>query len=743
MMRQYELVERVLAYDPGANEVLLNRAYVYAMKAHGNQQRASGDLYFSHPLEVAAILTELKLDDATIVAALLHDVIEDTDVTRGEIDQLFGEEIGALVEGLTKLKKLDLVTKKAEQAENFRKLLIAISSDIRVLLIKLADRLHNMRTLEHKRPESRRRTSDETLEIYAPLAGRMGMQGMREELEGLAFKWGYPEAWQAVCQKLADIHERNAGLIEEIESAIVARLAEAGLEAQVQGREKKPFSIWRKMENRQISLEQLSDIYGFRVIAGSVDACYRVLGVVHSTWRAVPGRFKDYISTPKQNNYQSIHTTIVGPRHQRVELQIRTEEMHRIAEYGVAAHALYKDGATLNGAGLNGAAKENPYMWLRRLVDTLLEGDNSEEFLEHTKLELFQDQVFCFSPKGRLIALPRGATPIDFAYAVHTDIGNSCCGALINGRQMPLTTQLRNGDEVEILTAKGQTPPAAWERIATTGKARSAIRRAARDALRKQYSELGRRLLESAFVRVGQDYSDDKVRKGLTRLTQKSVEEVFASVGRGELPANDVVRAAVPDADFAAQEAPRRRSGRQRGQGEEGWFNIAKAIGLKFRWPGSGGGRDKHAQQGLPIRGLRNDVPVSFEEGGAVPGDRIVGVLTEGEGIRIFQIHSPRLKDYEHERWIDVTWDVNPYETERFPAKLAVTVRNEPGTLAQIAQLIGEADGNIDNVRMVRRAADFTEMAIEVEVRDLDHLTRIISGLRRKPVVNKVERVFT
>jgi guanosine-3',5'-bis(diphosphate) 3'-pyrophosphohydrolase len=743
MMRQYELVERVLSYDPSANEALLNRAYVYAMKAHGNQQRASGDLYFTHPLEVAAILTEFKLDDATIVAALLHDVIEDTDVTRGEIDQLFGEEIGNLVEGLTKIKKLDLVTKKAEQAENFRKLLVAISTDIRVLLIKLADRLHNMRTLEHKRPESRRRVSDETLEIYAPLAGRMGMQGMREELEALAFKWGYPEAHQAVVDKLADIHGRNVGLIDEIAAQIKGRLAGARLEAQVRGREKKPFSIWRKMENRQISLEQLSDIYGFRVIVDSVDACYRALGVMHAAWRAVPGRFKDYISTPKQNNYQSIHTTIVGPRHQRVELQIRTEEMHQIAEYGVAAHAFYKDGRGASGTGLNGAARENPYMWLRRLVDTLLEGDNSEEFLEHTKLELFQDQVFCFTPKGRLIAMPRGATPIDFAYAVHTDIGNSCCGALINGRQMPLTTQLRNGDEVEILTAKGQTPPAAWERIAVTGKARSAIRRAARDALRKQYSELGRRLLESAFGRVGHEYSDDKVKKGLHRLTQKSLEEVFAGVGRGELPVDDVLRAALPEADIAAKPPPRRRLGWQRGQGEDGWFNITKVIGLKFRWPGSGVSKDRQAQQGLPIRGVRNDVPVSFEEGGAVPGDRIVGVLTEGEGIRIFQIHSPKLKDYEHERWIDVTWDLDPGDPERFPAKLAVTALNEPGTLGQIAQLIGEADGNIDNVRMVRRAADFTEMAIEVEVWDLDHLTRIIGDLRRKPVVSKVERVFS
>jgi GTP pyrophosphokinase len=751
MMRQYELVERVQRYAPNANEALLNRAYVYAMKAHGNQKRASGDPYFSHPLEVAAILTDLKLDDATITAALLHDVIEDTEVTRAEIDERFGTEIGDLVEGLTKIKKLDLVTKKAEQAENFRKLLIAISSDIRVLLIKLADRLHNMRTLEHKRPESRRRTSDETLEIYAPLAGRMGMQEMREELEALAFRWGYPDVYQAVVDKLSDIHVRNTGLVEEIIGALEAKLAAAGVEVQVYGREKKPFSIWRKMENRQISLEQLSDIYGFRVVVGSVDACYRALGVIHASWRAVPGRFKDYISTPKQNNYQSIHTTIVGPRHQRVELQIRTGEMHRIAEYGVAAHALYKDGSVAGGAGLNGAAKESPYFWLRRLVDTLLEGDNPEEFLEHTKLELFQDQVFCFTPKGRLIAMPRGATPIDFAYAVHTDIGNSCVGAVINGRQMPLTTQLRNGDEVEILTAKGQTPPAAWERIAVTGKARSSIRRAARDALRKQYSGLGRRLIESAFARIGQEYSDEKLTKGLRRLTQKSLEEVFAAVGRGELPTGDVMRAALPDAEIVERVVPRRQPAPQRGHSEEGWFAIAKGLGLKFRWPGSavngsaGGaaGRDRHGpHQVLPIRGVRSDVPVSFEDGGAVPGDRVVGVLTEGEGIRIFQIHSPRLKDFEHERWIDVTWDVDPDAPERFPAKLSVTALNEPGTLAQIAQTIGEADGNIDNVRMVRRARDFTEMAIDVEVWDLDHLTQIMNGLRTKSVVSKVERVF-
>jgi len=753
MMRQYELVERVQKYDPSADEALLNRAYVYAMQAHGHQKRASGAPYFSHPLEVAAILTEFKLDDATIAAALLHDVIEDTDITLAEIDQKFGKEIGALVDGLTKIKKLDLVTRKAEQAENFRKLLVAISSDIRVLLIKLADRLHNMRTLEHMKPESRQRVSEETLEIYAPLAGRMGMQTMREELEALAFKWGNLEAYKAVIDKLADIHKKNIGLVEEIIAALKAKLASAGLHAEVYGREKKAYSIWSKMKNRQISLEQLSDIYGFRVVVDNDDACYRALGIVHSAWRAVPGRFKDYISTPKQNNYQSIHTTVVGPRHQWVELQIRTDKMHQIAEYGVAAHALYKDGIKLGdyGASANGGAaataqKDNPYIWLRRLVDTLLEGDNPEEFLEHTKLELFQDQVFCFTPKGRLIALPRGATPIDFAYAVHTDVGNACVGAVINGRQLPLTTQLKNGDQVEILMAKGQTPPAAWERIAVTGKARSSIRRAARDTLRKQYSELGRRLLVSAFRRVGQEYSDEKLKKGLVRLTQKSVEEVHATVGRGELPVKDVIRAVVPEAELAKETvAPRKLRRRERGQSEEGWFNLAKVIGLKFRWPGTSGGSggaEAKQVQGLPIRGLRNDVPVQFEEGGAVPGDRIVGVLTDGGGIGIFQIHSPKLKEFEHERWIDVTWDVDADNPERFPAKIAVTALNEPGSLAQIAQVIGEADGNIDNVRMLRRAKDFTEMMIELEVWDLDHLTQIVAGLKARNVVSSVERVF-
>ena len=743
--RAYELVERVKSYEPDADEALLNRAYVYAMKAHGNQKRASGAPFFSHPLEVAAILAEMRLDDATIATALLHDTIEDTGATRSEIDALFGAEIGSLVDGLTKIKKLDLVTKKAEQAENFRKLLLAISSDIRVLLVKLADRLHNMRTLGHMKPAKRKTIAQETMDIYAPLAGRMGMQWLREELEDHAFRWLNPEGYAAVVDRLKMLRDRNQGLIEEIESALLKRLEEAKVHAIVAGREKKPYAIWSKMERKQISLEQLSDIYAFRIVVDEVIDCYRALAVVHTTWHAVPGRFKDYISSPKQNDYQSIHTTVVGPRHQRAELQIRTERMHSVAEYGVAAHALYKDNA--NGTGPHNGVlphhESNAYRWLRHLVDMLLEGDNPEEFLEHTKLELFQDQVFCFTPKGRLIALPRGANPIDFAYAVHTDIGNTCVGCKINGRPMPLVTELRNGDEVEIITSEVQAPPSAWQNLAVTGKARSAIRRATRDAARAQYGKLGREILERAFSRRGKTFSEDAIAQALARLSQRTAEDVIAAVGRGELASADVIKAAWPE--DTPSETPKRR--RKVKRADEGWFDLGKVMGLKFRWPGSSSSSSEKSRpagpNSIPIRGLRGDLPVSFAENGAVPGDRIVGILNPGQGITIYPIHAEALKafDEEPERWIDVTWDIDEDNAQRFPAKIAVTALNEPGSLAQVAAVIGEADGNIDNIKMMKQVPDYAEMVIDLEVWDLTHLNEILAGLRAKDVVSSATRV--
>ncbi len=577
MMRQFELVDRVKQYNPEADEDLLNRAYVYAMRAHGEQKRASGDPYFSHPLQVAAILTDLKLDDATVAAALLHDTIEDTDATRAEIDKLFGQEIGHLVEGLTKLKKLDLVSKEAKQAENLRKLLLAIADDVRVLLVKLADRLHNMRTLEYRSPAGRRTTAEETLDIYAPLAGRMGMQEMREELEDLSFRELNPDAYKVITERLDTLAERSKGWIAEIEAQLTRKLADSGIAAQVHGRRKRAYSVWRKMERKAVGFEQLSDIFGFRVVVGDVAECYQALGIVHTTWPVVPGRFKDYISTPKQNDYRSIHSTVIGPGRQRVELQIRTRGMHQIAEYGIAAHALYKDNV---GSPTEMLSRElNAYAWLRRTIELLAEGSNPEEFLEHTKLELFHDQVFCFTPKGKLIALPRGATPIDFAYAVHTDVGNMAVGAKINGKIGPLSSPLQNGDEVQILTSKAQTAlPAAWESIVVTGKARAAIRRATRAAIRDQYSGLGRRILERLCQRAKIAYSDEQLEGALPRLARTSIEDVMSAVGRGEMKAADVARAMYPDYkdERLTGAAP---------QADSGWFGLTRAKAVKFKVP--------------------------------------------------------------------------------------------------------------------------------------------------------------
>ncbi|ANM09866.1 UNVERIFIED_ORG: guanosine-3',5'-bis(diphosphate) 3'-pyrophosphohydrolase [Rhizobium aethiopicum] len=743
MMRQYELVERVQQYKPDANEALLNKAYVYAMQKHGQQKRASGDPYISHPLEVAAILTDMHLDESTIAVALLHDTIEDTTATRAEIDELFGEDIGRLVEGLTKIKKLDLVTKKAKQAENLRKLLLAISDDVRVLLVKLADRLHNMRTLDHMSADKRARISEETMEIYAPLAGRMGMQDMREELEELSFMHMNPEAYDTVTKRLEELSKRNEGIVKKIEAELRDLLVASGLtSAYVKGRQKKPYSVFRKMQSKSLSFEQLSDVYGFRLIVEDIPSCYRALGIVHTRWRVVPGRFKDYISTPKQNDYRSLHTTIVGPSSQRIELQIRTKRMHEIAEFGIAAHTLYKDGAT-NADGDILSRESNAYSWLRHTIEALAEGDSPEEFLEHTKLELFQDQVFCFTPKGKLIALPRGATPIDFAYAVHTNIGDTTVGAKINGRIMPLVTRLANGDEVEIIRSGVQVPPAAWEEIVVTGKARAAIRRATRMAIRKQYAGLGHRILERTFDRAGKIFSREAMKPALHRLGQKEVEDAIAAVGRGEMSSLDVLRAVYPDhQDERVTVRP---------SGDDGWFNVRSAAGMIFKIPGKtkagvdGGPSEIDTDADIgPIRGLSGNVDVKFASTGAVPGDRIVGIMDQGKGITIYPIQSPSLQrfDDQPDRWIDVRWDLDEANKSRFMARIMVNGLNEPGTLAKVAQTVAGLDVNIRLLNTVRVAADFTEMMLEVEVWDLRQLNQLLAQMKELDCIATVRRLY-
>ncbi len=721
MMRQYELVEKVSRYDPQADEDLLNRAYVYAMKAHGTQVRASGEAYFNHPLEVAAILTDMKLDSATIAAALLHDTVEDTEATQQEIAEKFGFEIASLVDGLTKIAKLDMVTKEATQAENLRKLLLAMSRDVRVLLVKLADRLHNMRTLHHVKPDKRLRIAQETMEIYAPLAGRMGMQLVREEMEDIAFGVLNPDASKLILERLKRLREESGDLLKEIEQALSKALTEHNIKAEVKGREKRPYSIYRKMERKNLSLDQLSDIFAFRILVNTVDDCYRTLGVVHQTWLAVPGRFKDYISSPKQNDYRSIHTIVIGPHSQRVEMQIRTFAMHDIAERGVAAHALYKDIREAKQAkdGVRIPASEsNAYRWLRHLMETLQEGDSPKEFLEHTRLELFQDQVFCFTPKGKLITLPRGATPIDFAYALHTSIGDSCVGCKINGRNAALVTKLQNGDEVVIIRSDAATPPPAWEAIAVTGKAKAAIRRATRADIRKQYAGIGRELVEKLMDRQGKTFNDKEVAKAVPRVGHRNLEDAMAAIGRGDLSAADLLKAMGLVVDPKDLRAVRKKAGAKT---EEGKFS-------------------------LPVRGAAANAALKiFHKTGAVPGERIVGIVTPGEGITIYPIFAAALEqfDQEPERWVDLTWGVAE-EGRRFPARISITIANEVGALAQVAQVIGEHGGNIDELTLQSRhgVRDFFDLVILLEVFDIRHLNEIMNELKAKPLVSEVNRVM-
>ncbi len=707
LMRQTDLVERVLAYDPDADEALLNKAYVYAMTAHGKQFRASGDPYFAHPLEVAAILTDLKLDVPTIVTALLHDTIEDTLVTYDDIKQKFGEEIANLVDGVTKLSQLEVFSERTKQAENFRKLMLAITSDIRVLLVKLADRLHNMRTLGYiDKPHKRSRIAQETVDIYAPLAGRIGMQNMREELEDLAFAELDAEARNSIVTHFARLDMVGGDRVGRIADQIKRRLAEHGMEAWVYGRGKRPFSIWRKLQTKKLSFEQLSDIFGFRVIVGSTADCYRALGIIHTSWQMVPERFKDFISTPKPNGYRSIHTTVIGPEKQRVEIQIRTQDMHDIAERGVAAHWRYREHVP------EGPAKEDSatYGWLRDMVDLLERGDTAEEALEHSKLALYQDQVFCFTPKGSLISLPRGATPIDFAYAVHTDLGNSAVGAKVNGNHAPLHTPLKNGDQVEIITTKDSSPSPMWEQFVVTGRARAEIRRFLRHAQRDEHVRFGRKILEKTFADEGRELTDKGIEGIAKKLRLAKAEDVFADVGRGALRGHEVLQAVFPEM---------KRTGK-----------VSKKSN-----PGE--------VKPISIRGLTEGISYTLGQCcHPLPGDRIVGLNTPGEGLVIHTIDCAELdKAHDMNDWLDVGWGLGASDMDLSVARVLVRVKNAPGSLATAMAAIAANGGNIFNMKVTNRNPLFFEFIVDVEVRDVAHLQNILGALRVSDSVESVDRV--
>jgi guanosine-3',5'-bis(diphosphate) 3'-pyrophosphohydrolase len=709
MMRQPDLVDLVKSYDPGADEAVLNRAYVYSMKAHGSQLRASGDPYFSHPVEVAGVLARMKLDTASIVTGLLHDTVEDTVATLDDIEQRFGGEIARLVDGVTKLSRLELQSDQTKQAENFRKLVLAMSEDIRVLLVKLADRLHNMQTLRFiESADKRRQIARETMDIYAPLAERIGMHRMKDQLEDLAFAELYPDARTSITARLGFLRDNAGDIVPRIVAELTAKLAESGLSASVAGREKSAYSIWRKMQRKDVPFEQLADVMAFRVMVDDIGQCYHALGVIHSAYHVVPGRFKDYISTPKPNNYRSLHTGVIGPQQQRIEMQIRTREMHEIAELGVAAHWIYKHEAERT---------DGPqYRWLRELVD-ILEHSSPEEFVEHTKLEMFQDQVFAFTPKGEVIALPRGATPVDFAYAVHSQIGDTCVGAKINGRLLPLRTELVNGDQVEIVTSKAQTPSPTWERFVVTGKARARIRRYIRTQQRAQYLDLGKAIMQKAFRQEGQEFAEKPLQAVLRQFNCAATEDLYVAVGEGMLTGREVVNAAFPhppdpnkDKVVPLSRARRRTTGKD------------NAVSIRGLIPG----------MALHFAGCCHPLP----------GDRIVGIVTTGKGVTIHTIDCVSLESFAEtpERWLDVGWDVEDAQADSHVGRIAVVVTNEPGSMGSLCTVIGKNQGNINNLKITNRSLDFFELLVDIEVKDVRHLTNIIAALRATPAISSVDR---
>ncbi len=712
MMRQYELVEKVKGYDPGADEDTLNRAYVYSMRAHGNQQRASGDSYFSHPVEVAGILSEKKLDTASIVTGLLHDTVEDTVATLDDIEGKFGDEIARLVDGVTKLSQLDLHTQsdRAKQAENFRKLVLAMSQDIRVLVVKLADRLHNMRTLGYiGNADKRRRIARETMDIYVPLSERIGIRDWKEELEDLAFSELNPDARASILSRLEFLRQQGGNVIDRVLAELKSTLAEHGLDADVSGREKRPHSIWRKMQRDNVGFEQLSDIMAFRVLVDTTEDCYRALGVIHSNYRLVPGRFKDHISLPKPNGYTSLHTTVMGPENQRIEVQIRTHDMHEIAELGVAAHWQYKQGARPTGR-----TEGMQYRWLRELLEILDHAGGAEEFLEHTKLEMFADQVFCFTPKGELQAMPVGATAVDFAYAVHTDIGNTCVGAKVNGRIVPLRTRLRNGDQVEIITSKAQTPSPSWESFAVTGKARACIRRFVRGQQRAEYIQLGREIVENVFREEGYEFTEKAIEGVLKIFHARVNNDLYAMVGQGDVTGLDVLHSVYPGS-----------------KKRKGWRGR---MALRHRRKGK--------KEPVAIKGLTPGVAVHLA--GCchpIPGDRIVGIQTTGKGVTIHTIDCETLESFSDmpERWIDLAWDVDESGMPH-TARIKVVVGNTPGSLGVVCTVVGRDGGNISNLKITDRSPEFFDMLIDIEVGDIKQLTDIVAALRATSVINSVER---
>ncbi len=722
------LLSRISSYDSKSDVSLIDDAYGVAFSAHESQKRDNGEPYITHPLAVATILAGYRLDSSSIITALLHDVIEDTSVTLASVQKKFGAEVAGLVDGVTKLTRLELQSDRTKQAENFRKLVLAMSKDIRVLIVKLADRLHNMRTIGAvASPERRLRIARETMEIYAPLAERIGMESVKTELQTRSFAVMDAEAYETIQARLNFLRGQGADVIEEVRNELLRVCREGGVGVvEIAGREKSPYSIWEKMQRRNVAFEQLSDIMAFRIIVPTREACYMALGAIHAAYPVIAGRFKDYISTPKANGYQSLHTgvTLRHPRNQKIELQIRTPEMQIIAENGVAAHWLYKQ-ADASPSDLK------QFRWVQDLLEILENSAAPDEFLENTKLELYQDQVFCFTPKGQLIQLPRGATSVDFAYAVHSQIGDTCVGARINGRLMPLRYELQNGDQVEILTARGGTPSPAWERFVTTGKARARIRRFLAQQMREQNRDAGKSTLIKAFRQEGVDGSEKVLEPTAKLLKQPSLDDLYIAVATGIVGPKDVVYAAYPQLREAR--APRMLPGFM--------GNALTARSPRNTAP--------KTDMSMPLTGLVSGMDVHYA--GCchpLPGDKIVGIVTTGKGVTVHTKDCATLENFAAtpERFLDVDWNSDIVSArgkggaEPFTGRISVIASNHPEALAKLTNAVAKQDGAIANLKIVHRQQDFFEAIVDVEVRDVRHLGQVIAGLRGAAGIAQVER---
>lgn len=707
------LIEKVAAYAPDADTRQLDSAYTFAAHHHATQKRASGEPYITHPLAVAHMLADLKMDMDSVIAGLLHDVVEDTAATIQDIEKRFGKDVCLLVQGVTKLARIGLQSNEQKQAENFRRLVLAMSDDIRILMIKLCDRLHNMRTIRHiHSEESRRRVSLETLEIYAPLAERIGMKSMQEELQDLSFSQLNPDAYTIITNRIKHLHQLDKNIMDLVVQDLNSIMQKANIKAKIMGREKSPYSIWRKMQRKNMSFEQLCDVVAFRVLVNSIADCYQTLGVIHNEFFVIPGRFKDYISTPKPNNYQSLHTYVIGPNQRQIEIQIRTYAMQEVSEYGVAAHWQYKQGIRSKDG--------KKYRWVRSLLDILEHTVGDQEFLENTKLEMFHDQVFCFTPYGDLIALRRGSTPIDFAYAVHSDIGNRCKGVKINGKLMPLRTELRNGDQVEIIISPNQNPSPTWERFVVTGKAKTNIRRFLRAKKRSQFVSLGKSIFEKEFS-ARPKAQTNKVLDKLLKKTGLKEEDFYAHLGEGLISTHELTRFASPASDTEADVKD----------------VIQVEGGLKVK--------TKLTKLKLGHRTIKELMPEMAISYGSccypLPGDKIKGVVKTGTGITIHRHHCETLKNFhgDEKNKLDLSWATHA-KKEFFEASIFLVLHNAKGSLAVVSTLIAEKNGNIVNLSIKKRSRDFFDLDVHIQVNGTEHLNEIMAVLRMARVVYSVDR---